>query len=1182
MLRKLIDWSLANRFLVCVVAILLAMGGVASMRSLSLDAIPDLSDVQVIVHTDWPGRDPQTVEDQITYPISTALLGVSHVRDVRGFSFFGTSFVYVIFDDGTDPYWARSRVLEHLSQAQKKLPERVVPSLGPDASGMGWVFLYTLEDTRGELDLGELRSLQDYFVRYQLESVPGVAEVSTFGGAVRQYQVTVDPRALSALRIPLAKVGNAIRRSNADVGGRVVEMAETEFMVRGRGGIASLRDLEAVSLGTDPSGTPIRLRDVATVAVGPDIKRGVAEKNGQGEVVAGIVTMRYGENALSVIRAVKEKIVEIEAGLPPGVVIRKAYDRSGLIERSIHTLGRQLIEELLIVALVCVVFLWHARSALVSTVVLPLGVLVSFIVMRLLGVNANIMSLGGIAIAIGAMVDASVVMVENLHKHREAAGDEGVDHWALVGRASREVGPALFFSLLVITVSFLPVFALEGQAGRLFKPLAFTKTLAMASAAVLTLLLMPVLMGFFVRGKIRGESKNPVSRIMIGCYLPVLRVALRFRKSAIALAGLLLVATIVPYARLGSEFMPSIREGDALAMPTTLPGISSTEARRTLQIQDRLIKEFPEVDVVLGKIGRANTALDPAPLAMVETHISLFPEETWPERILEEDWLEDLVLDALRSVDRLPSRDESIESAASQIAMMAHATLTRWIREQLVARGSMDLVQIELAPDAGGDPVDRASLRMALAGYVEQHAWSYYYGDEPYWRDDRIGNVADQMSASLARALESARIPMRRTNFEELTKKEMHAHVQIPGMPNWWLMPIETRVSMLTTGMRGKVGLKLYGDDLGELEALATDLEALLHDVPGTSSVIAERALGGHYIDIDVDREQCGTFGLTVGDVQDVIETAIGGMTISTAIEGRERVPINVRYPREFRDDPVRIGRTLIPTPAGGEIPLAELATISIEDGPPVIKSENGLLLTNVPIDLESGIDVGTYVDRAQRAIDAAIEAGTLTVPTGTYFSWSGQYRLLEEVRGRLALIVPATLALILVLIYFNTKDVTETLITMVTLPFALIGGVWLLYALDYDMSVAVVVGFIALAGLAVETAILMHVYLDLAYKRRLGDRVALTGDELHEAIVEGAVHRVRPKMMTVVTTILALAPIMWAVGAGAGPMKRMAAPMIGGLVTSTLHTLILIPVYYAMMHEFRARRRLARASTDA
>ena len=1127
LLARCIDWSLENRFLVCVAAVLLALFGAASMRELSLDALPDLSDVQVIVHSDWPGRDPETVEDQLTYPVSSALTGLSRVRDVRGFSAFGTSFVHVIFEDGTDPYWARSRVLEDLSRVQRLLPAGVTPSLGPDASSMGWVFLYTLEDTRGALDLGELRSLQDWFVRYQLESVPGVAEVASLGGAVRQLQVTVDPRALAALELPLAKVVTAIRRSNEDVGGRVIEMGETEFMVRSKGGIESVRDLEQVTLGLDGSGTPIRLEDVATVELGPDMKRGIAEKNGQGEVVAGIVTMAYGENALRVIEAVKGKIAELEKGLPEGVVIRKAYDRSALIERSIATLVWQLLEELGIVALVCVLFLWHARSALVSVIVLPLALLVSFLAMRALGVSANIMSLGGIAVAIGAMVDAGVVMVENFHKHREAAGDDG-DHWTLVRDASREVGPALFFSLLVITIAFLPVFALEDQAGRLFEPLALTKTLAMASAAVLTLFLMPVLIGLFVRGRLAREAKNPISRAMIAVYLPVLRFALGHRTLSIGIALALLVATVVPFARLGSEFMPSIREGDVLAMPTTLPGISSAEARRTLQIQDGLLYGFPEVEVVLGKIGRADTALDPAPLSMVETHVSLLPEERWPRRIVERDWLEEVAREALAGG---PGR-------AEEVARVAQVGLTRWIRGELTSGVAMEELRARL-----GERVRRE----ILAAAETLHA-----GDQ---------------------------IPLRRTTFEELTKEEMHAEITVPGMPNWWLMPIETRIGMLTTGMRGKVGLKLRGTDLVELERFATELEAVLHEVPGTLSVLAERANGARYLDVDVDRESCARFGLTVGDVQEILQTAVGGRTVTTATRGRERLPVSVRYPRELRDDPVRIAATLIPTPAGPSVPLGELAELRIADGPPVVKSENGLLLTNVPVDLERGVDVGSYVELADAAIERAIADGRVRVPTGAYSSWSGQYELMEKVAGKLRAIVPMVLGLILILIYLNTRDVPETLITMATLPFALIGGVWLLHWLDYDLSVAVAVGFLALAGLAAETAILMHVYLALAYRRRARPGELLSGEVLREAIVEGAVHRVRPKMMTVVTTILALLPILWASGAGSGPMKRMAAPMIGGLVTSTLHTLVLIPVYYAMLHEWRARRGCRTAS---
>ena len=1178
MLKGVIDWSVDNRFLVCVLAVLMAVGGAWSMSKTPLDAIPDLSDVQVIVQADWPGRDPKTIEDQITYPISSALLNTSNVRDVRGFSFFGTSFVYVVFQDGTDPYWARSRVLERLSQVQGELPPGTTPALGPDGSGLGWVYLYTLEQTQSPeslagadgasqevLDLGGLRDLQDHYVRHQLESVPGVAEVATLGGAVRQFQVTVDPTALVAYGLGLRSVTQAIQRSNRDVGGRLIEMAETEYMVRGRGRVRSVRDLETLVVGTTSEGTPVQLADVAEVNVGPDIKRGIAEKNGAGEVVAGIVTMRYGENALRVIDAVKAKIAEISPGLPEGVVIRKAYDRSGLIRRSVGTLSKQLLEELLIVALVCIVFLWHARSALVSVVVLPLSILASLFVMRLFGVSANIMSLGGIAIAIGTMVDAAVVMVENLHKHKEEGDD--VPHWELVRRASHEVGPALFFSLLVITVSFLPVFALEDQAGRLFRPLAFTKTLAMGCAALLTLLLMPVLMGLFVHGRIRRESENPISRVTIALYLPLLRFALARRKTAIGLALVLLAITIVPLARLGSEFMPSIREGDVLAMPTTLPGISSTEARRTLQIQDRLLKEFPEVEVVLGKIGRADTALDPAPLAMVETHITLLPEARWPRRILEQDWLEDAARELARSVE-VPEGAEQARSseAAHQAALMSHATLTRWIREELVA-GRPPAEVRERLPERVRDELARdLSAWVASQGALDA-------ARAEVWRAELIEG---------GWIVAGDEIPLRRTTYDELVDGEMHRHVQIPGMPNWWLMPIETRVGMLATGMRGRLGLKLYGQDLADLARVATQLEQVLKDVPGTSSVIAERALGGHYLDLEVDREACARHGVAVGDVQDVIQSAIGGMTVSTAIDGRSRIPIQVRFPRELRDDPVRLGRTQVAAPGGRRVPLAQLASIALTDGPPVIKSENGLLLTNVPIDLEPGADIGSYVEDAQQVLDQARADGRLDVPPGTYTSWSGEYQLMQQVRRRLDVIVPLTLVVIFLLVYLNLRDVTETLIAMATLPFALIGGVWLMHWMGYDVSVAVVIGFLALAGLATETSLLMHVYLDLARRRRVERGAAsaesLSADSLREAIVEGAVLRVRPKMMTVVTTVLALLPILWATGAGSGPMKRMAVPMIGGLFTSTLHTLILIPVYYAMVHEWRARRAALRS----
>lgn len=1198
MLNKLIEWCVENRFLVCILMVIVTLIGVWSMATMPIDAIPDLSDVQVIIYTPWQGRDPQTMEDQVTYPISSRMLNVPKVRDVRGYSFFGFSFVYVIFQDGTDPYWARSRVLEYLSQVQRELPAGAAPSLGPDASGLGWVFIYTLEDTKGKLDLGQLRSLQDYYVRYQLTSVPGVAEVASVGGAVRQYQVTVDPYLLASYNMPLKKIIMAIKRSNNDVGGRVVEMAETEYMLRGRGYIQSIEDIEKIAVGADENGTPILLRDLATIEIGPDIKRGIAEKNGEGEVVAGIVTMRYGENALAVIERVKKKIAEIQPGLPDGVVIRRAYDRSGLIHRSIRTLGKQLLEELGIVALVCILFLWHARSALVSAVSLPLGILVSFIIMRAMGINANIMSLGGIAVAIGAMVDAAVVMVENLHKHKEH-DPEGTDHWQQVINASKEVGPALFFSLLVITVSFVPVFALQQQAGRLFKPLAFTKTFAMASSAVLAVILMPILMGFFIRGKVHPESENPLSRLMIWIYLPFLRFALKYRKTCIAIAIALLAFSWLPYSRFGSEFMPPIREGDILFMPTTVPGLSSTEARRTLQIQDRLLAEFPEVETVLGKIGRADTPLDPAPLSMVETHVSLRPENEWPERIIEKGYLKEIALRMLEDLKSMgfvvdvgvtsagvseesareltpmkgsgtegsgsegpPTKSGSVppeNDIASQTERMSRSELTRVIRERFIKGESMK----EILPGLPTMLIRQVAADLK-SNLVTQHALT----------EQGESSLPDKLIERWDKRIRPEDLPLRRTNFAELTKSEMNQHIRIPGMPNWWLMPIETRIGMLTTGMRGVLGLKVYGTDLNELQRLGTELEPIIKSVPGTVSVVAERALGGNYLDIDIDRKACARYGLTIGDVQDVIETGIGGMNLTSTIEGRYRFPLNLRYSRELRDDPVKLARVLIPTPRGEQIPLGQLAEIRVKEGPPMIKSENGLLLINIPVDLEQGVDIGSYVKRAQGVLDKAIAGGELNIPPGYYTTWSGQYQFMLDVNRRLKIIIPITLAIIFILIYLNMHNITETLITMVTLPFALVGGIWYMHFLGYNLSVAVGIGFIALAGLAAETAIIMHVYLELACKKRERDGAVMSHEDLNEAVIEGAALRVRPKMMTVMTTIMALLPIMWATGAGSGPMKRMAAPMIGGLISSTIHTLILIPVYYAMFKEWQLSRK--------
>lgn len=1163
MISNVIEWCVKNRFFVCLITLILSGIGFWSIATTPIDAIPDLSDTQVIIYTGWQGRDPQTIEDQITYPISSRMLAVPNVRDVRGFSFFGFSFVYVIFEDGTDPYWARSRVLEYLSQAQGELPKGVSPGLGPDASGLGWVFIYTLEDTKGKLDLGELRALQDYFVRYQLTSVPGVAEVASVGGSVRQYQVTVNPRALASYGLSIGSVKKAIQRSNNDVGGRVLEMAETEYMVRGQGYLKSLEDIETIVLGVDDNGTPILIKDVGSVAIGPDIKRGIAEKNGEGEVVAGIVTMRYGENALTVIDDVKKQIAEVQRGLPDGVVIRRAYDRSALIKRSVWTLSKQLLEELLIVAVVCVIFLWHARSALVSAVTLPIAILLSFIIMRILGMNANIMSLGGIAIAIGAMVDAAVVMVENLHKHKEQNPDE-TDHWKQVIEASKEVGPALFFSLLVITVSFLPVFALQEQAGRLFKPLAYTKTFAMGASALVALILTPIMMGFFVRGKIHAEAKNPVSRVLIWVYLPVIQFALKYRKTSIFIAILCLGLTYLPFQRFGSEFMPPIREGDILYMPTTVPGISSTEARRTLAIQDGLLAQFPEVETVLGKIGRADTPLDPAPLAMVETHISLHPQEQWPKRIIEKGFLAGIASDmlvTLRNHGQLKksSKKSPDEKLADQTELMSRAALTVRIREQLFRKTEMPEIKKALPPQIV------AQVASDLTELLE---------NEKLLTSEEKPKVIETLNSGWLDRIDDDSIPLRRTTFEELTKEEMNKHIQIPGMPNWWLMPIETRIGMLTTGMRGVLGLKVYGTDLAVLQELGIKLEGILKTVPGTASAVSERSMGGHYLDIKIKRKECARYGLTVGDVQDVIETAIGGMNITTIIDGRNRFPLNLRYARETRDDPVKLGRTLIRNSRGQQVPLEQVAAIEITEGPPMIKSENGLLLINIPIDLESGVDIGSYVERAQATLDRSMLEGKLKFPGGYTTTWSGQYQFMEKVNQRLQIVIPIALALIFLLIYLNMPNITETLITMVTLPFALIGGIWYMHFLEYNFSVAVMIGFIALAGLAAETAIIMHVYLDLACKKREQDGHVMDKAELNEAVIEGAVLRVRPKMMTVMTTIMGLIPIMWATGAGSGPMKRMAAPMIGGLISSTIHTLVLIPVYYAMFKEYQMRRR--------
>ena len=1054
MLDRIIEGSLRNRFLV-VLATIFAIGwGVYATLETPLDAIPDLSDVQVIVMTEYPGQAPQVVEDQVTYPLTTAMLSVPYTSVVRGYSFFGLSFVYVLFEDDTDLYWARSRVLESLNFVSSRLPENVTPTLGPDATGVGWVYEYALVDTSGQHDLAELCSIQDWYLKYELSSVPGVAEVASIGGFVKQYQVTVDPNKLLAYDIPLHRIRMAIQRSNNDVGGRLVEMGEMEFMVRGLGYITSLEDIRNVPVAVNANGTPVCVRDVATVQLGPELRRGLAEWNGEGEVAGGVVVMRYGENALAVIERVKKKLEDLKPGLPEGVTIETAYDRSILIHRAIDTLSTKLMEEIGVVAVVCFLFLLHFRSAFVALFSLPTGILVSFIVMQHQGIHANIMSLGGIAIAIGAMVDASIVMIENAHKHLERdAGRKS--HLAMITDASKEVGPALFYSLLIITLSFLPVFTLEAQEGRLLKPLAYTKTFAMAAAALLAITIVPVLMSFFVKGKIRPESHNPISRFLIRIYRPVIDRVLNHRAATLVGAGAIFLVTIFPFQsvlvdratpgtvvhnalskignlfpleHIGSEFMPPLYEGDLLYMPTTLPGVSVTKARELLQQTDKVIRTFPEVEHVFGKIGRAETATDPAPLSMIETTITLKPQEDWrpgmtPERLVQE--------------------------------------------------------------------------------------------------------------------LEEA--------------------VQFPGLTNAWTMPIKARIDMLATGIKTPVGIKVVGDDVNTLERLGKQIEALVRDVPGTLSVYAERVAGGNYLDFDIDRVEAARYGLTTGDIQDVILSALGGMNITYTVEGLERYPVNLRYGRELRDNLPALRRVLVPTSTGAQVPIGQLARIGWKKGPPGIKSENARLNAWIYIDIKD-IDVGTYVERAQEVVREAID-----VPPGYTVVWSGQFEYMQRAEKRLRVVVPVTLVIIFLLLYLNFRNVAESLLVMLSLPFALVGGIWLMYLLDYDFSVAVGVGFIALGGLAAETGVVMLIYLDQAWKEIRAEVDVPSLRDLNRAIVVGAVERVRPKMMTVMSTMVGLLPIMWGYGAGAQTMKRIAAPMVGGMVSSTILTLVVIPAIYAI-----------------
>jgi len=1026
MIEKIIEYSLKNKFLVILMTLFVIAGGIYAVLRTPLDAIPDLSDVQVIIFTEYPGQAPQVVEDQVTYPLTTAMLAVPFAKVVRGYSFFGFSFVYIIFEDGTDMYWARSRVLEYLNFVSGRLPEGVNPALGPDATGVGWVYEYILESDRH--DLSQLRSIQDWFLRFELTAVPGVAEVASIGGFVKQYQVIVDPNKLVAFNIPLQKVRMAIQRSNNDVGGRLVEMGETEYMVRGLGYIKSVDDLRNIPLGVDQRGTPILLRNIATIKIGPELRRGLADNNGVAEAVGGVIIMRYGENALEVIKNVKKRLAELEAGLPEGVRIKTVYDRSALILRAVDNLKKTLVEEGLIVALVCIIFLLHLRSAFVIIFTLPVAVLISFIIMEQQGINANIMSLGGIAIAVGAMVDAAIVMIENAHKHIEHEGGKK-PHWDLILDASKEVGPALFFSLLIIAVSFLPVFTLQAQEGRLFTPLAFTKTYAMAGAAFVAITIVPVLMGYLVRGKIRPEHKNPVNRFLVWIYHPIIKLVLKAKTLVLLLAVVVLVVTYIPWKRIGSEFMPPLNEGDLLYMPTTLPGISITKAKELLQQTDRIIATFPEVHHVFGKVGRAETATDPAPLSMIETTIMLKPESEWREGMT---------------------------------------------MEKLV---------------------------------------------------DELNNA-----------------------------------IQFPGLTNAWTMPIKTRVDMLSTGIKTPVGIKLMGEDLQVLSDLGEKVEAVIREVPGTLSAYSERVTGGNFLDYRIKREEAARYGLTVGDVQDIIMTAVGGMNVTQTVEGLERYPVNLRYGSELRDTPEKLRRILVPTPLGAQVPITQLADIRIVKGPPAIKSENARNNAWIYVDIR-GIDVGTYVKMAQQAVQEKIK-----LPPGYSLVWSGQYEYMVRAQKRLMIVVPLTLIIIFLLLYFNFKNITESLIVMLSVPFALTGGLWLMYLLGYNMSVAVGVGFIALAGVAAETGVIMLVYLDLSYqkfKARYGEK--FNRERLNEAIEEGSALRVRPIMMTVITTTAGLMPILWGHGTGSQVMKRIAAPMVGGLVSATILTLIVVPAIYGL-----------------
>jgi Cu(I)/Ag(I) efflux system membrane protein CusA/SilA len=1074
MLQRIIDFSLKNRFLVLLATLALVLGGIYAVRSIPLDAIPDLSDVQVIIYSEWPGQAPQIVQDQVTYPITTKMLSVPKAKVVRGYSFYGFSFVYVIFADGTDPYWARSRVLEYLSSLGSQLPKNVSPSLGPDATGVGWAFMYSINSTNRSL--AELRSMQDWYLKYQLTSVEGVSEVASVGGFVKQYQVTVDPAKLRAYNLSIADVSMAIQRSNGEVGGRSIEMGEKEFILRVRGYIQGLDDLKKVALGVGASGVPILLGQVANVQLGPDMRRGIAEWNGEGETVGGIVVVRYGANARQVIQDVKRRLDQAMTGLPPNVTYSIAYDRSALIQRAVKTLEEKLFEESVVVAVVCLLFLLHFRSALVAILILPIAVLIAFAVMYLQGISSNIMSLGGIAIAIGAMVDAVIIMIENAHKHIERDGGKK-PHWQIIRDASVEVGPTLFYSLLVITVSFIPVFTLQAQEGRLFKPLAFTKTYSMAAAALLSITLAPILMGYFIRGKMLPEEKNPLNRFLIWLYHPVIDWVIRWRWTVILGAGAIVVWVFFPWDRvvtsrlpegntrvlaaragrffpfqnLGSEFMPPLYEGDLLYMPTTFPGLGPTAARQILQQTDKIIRAFPEVLSVFGKVGRAETATDPAPMDMIETTIRLKDESEWPE------------------------------------------------------------VDIK---DAGGKVIAH-----------------------------------------------------RRRTPDELSDA-MNDAIQFPGLVNSWTMPIRTRIDMLATGIKTPVGVKVAGPDLAELERIASEIEPVLRQLTNTASAYAERVMGGNYIEFNINRDEIARYGLSVGAVQDVLEVALGGMPLTTTVEGLERYTVNLRYDRDFRENLEALREIIVPTPSGAQVPLGQLARIDVVRAPMGIKSEGAVPNAWIYVDVRN-IDVGTYVKLAQRAVNEALARGTILLPHGYSIFWSGQYEYMLRAQQRLLIVVPLTLLIILLIIYLNTRSAIKTAIVLLAVPFSLVGAIWILYLLHYNLSVAVWVGLIALAGLDAETGVVMLLYLDLAYTQWQQEGRLRGFADLRDAIYHGAVKRVRPKAMTAAVIIAGLLPILWSHDAGADVMKRIATPMIGGVVTSTLMELL---VYPAIFYVWRSR----------